>query len=129
MTTTTDKDKELIPVRWLKPIEAALYARVTVSKIRQWIAEGVLPVSVTRNKQDFYGKGAGGYILDLRDIDKLMEQLKIRMGDSDVPRASGQTGRQRGMDRGGSKPAPPPVRYGPYVKPSRGKLPRPDEPA
>lgn len=129
MMPVSPQSKVPLESRWLKPPEAAAYARVTLSKIRQWIAEGILPVAVTRNKLDLSGKGASGYVLDRQDVDKLMEQLKIRMGDSASPRASGQTGRQHMTDRGGYRSALQPARNGPYVRRGRGKSPPPDEPA
>lgn len=95
INSKTNRDNESTCARWLKTIEAADYARVTVSMIRKWIAEGALPVSVTRNKRDLHGRGGGGYVLDRHDIDKLMDQLKVRVQSLGEPRASGRTGRQR----------------------------------
>lgn len=129
MKMVLPQDNASIELRWMKPAEAAIYARVTLSKIRQWIAEGALPVAMTRNKQHLHGKGASGYILDRNDIDKLLEKLKIRVKNSASPRASGQTGPQHGDGRGASKSAPRPAPNGPYVKQGRSKTPRPGEPA
>lgn len=116
------------PSRWLKLPEAAAYARVTLSKIRKWIAEGAIPVVVTKNKQNLAGKGGAGYVLDRLEIDRLMEHLTIRMKRSSAPHASCQTGPRRAVDRGESKPAQQPARNGPYATRDRGKQPHPDEP-
>lgn len=126
MKIADDRGKEPIPIRWLKPREAAIYARVTVGKIRQWIADGTIPVAMTRNKQDIHSRGACGYILDRNDIDRLLEQLKIRVSDGRY--ASDRTGSQCRMGRGVSKLAPPPALNDPSVKPDHGKKHRPGEP-
>lgn len=123
-----DRNKEFMPVRWMKPVEAAIYARVTLCKVRQWIAEGILPVAVTRNKKDLHGKGACGYVLDRNDLDNLLEQLKIRAGRSAVPRASGRIGPQRKSDRDGCKSTPQPAPNGPYATQGPCKKRHPGEP-
>lgn len=114
--------------RWMKLPEAAAYARVTLSKIRKWIADGVLPVVVTKNKQNLSGKGGAGYVLDRLEIDRLMEHLTIRMKHSSSPRASCQTGPRRAVGRDVSKPAQQPAQNGPCATPNRGTRHHPDEP-
>lgn len=62
--------------RWMTPQEAADYARVKEGMIQKWIREGLLRPAITRNKQNLQGRGSAGYVIDSRDIDKIMERLK-----------------------------------------------------
>lgn len=62
--------------RWLKPSEAADYARIGESTLRQWIAEGLIKPAVTRHKKNVHSRGAAGYVIDSRDLDLILEGLK-----------------------------------------------------
>lgn len=64
---------------WLTMAEADEYAKIKISTLRRWIAEGVIKPVVTRQKKDIKGPGASGFIVDSRDLDRVLENLKQDM--------------------------------------------------